>query len=147
VKGSAGLVCLLAAGAMLVGCSGRESAPSAGSSVVKETGSSVGGGTGSSVATENSASGTLEMVGGPAPGSPRPVPGTVMFRSTGAVGRTYSATAGADGHFELGLPPGSYMVTGRSPLYVQGLIDCQAGAPVMVSGAVMAPVLVTCQVR
>jgi hypothetical protein len=43
------------------------------------------------------------------------------------------ATAGRDGRFKLSLPPGSYRVTGRSPLVQSGQMMCAAAAELHVS--------------
>jgi hypothetical protein len=68
--------------------------------------------------------GRFVRVGGPAPGSPFPLPGTIIARAAG--GETFTATAGRDGRFTLSLPPGSYRVTGRSPLMQSGRMICAA---------------------
>jgi hypothetical protein len=75
--------------------------------------------------------GTLERVGGPAPGAPYPLPGTITARAT--TGETFTATAGRQGHFKLSLPPGSYRVTGRSPLMQGGQMVCAATAELRVT--------------
>jgi hypothetical protein len=70
-------------------------------------------------------------VGGPAPGSPVPLPGTITARA--ATGRTFTATAGRDGRFTLSLPPGAYRVTGRSPLIQSGRTACPAAVDLHVT--------------
>lgn len=82
--------------------------------------------------------GTLEAVGGP-PGPPRPVPGQV---TASGGGHTYSTAVGETGHYSLSLPPGTYTVAGRSPLYEDGAAECQAQGPVTVrtSGSITADV-------
>jgi Polysaccharide lyase family 4, domain II len=57
--------------------------------------------------------GLLVRVGGPAPGSPVPLPGTVAARN--AAGAQFTATTGKNGRFRLSLPPGTYRLTGHSP--------------------------------
>ena len=57
--------------------------------------------------------GLLVRVGGPAPGSPVPLPGTVVAQT--AVGEQFTTTTGKDGRFQLSLPPGTYRLTGHSP--------------------------------
>ena len=57
--------------------------------------------------------GLLVRVGGPAPGSPVPLPGTVVAKN--AVGGQFTTTTGKDGRFQLSLPPGTYRLTGHSP--------------------------------
>jgi hypothetical protein len=75
--------------------------------------------------------GSFVRVGGPAPGSPFPLPGTITARAvTGAV---FTATAGQNGHFTLSLPAGSYHVTGRSPLMQSGQMICAATAELRVT--------------
>lgn len=57
--------------------------------------------------------GLLVRVGGPAPGSPVPLPGTVVARSPAAA--QFTTTTGKNGRFQLSLPPGTYRLTGHSP--------------------------------
>jgi len=75
--------------------------------------------------------GRFVRVGGPAPGSPFPLPGTISARA--ATGEVVTATAGPDGRFKLSLPPGSYRVTGRSPLMQSGQMICAATAELHIS--------------
>jgi hypothetical protein len=89
--------------------------------------------------------GTFERVGGPAPGAPFPLPGTITART--ATGQTFTATAGQGGRFKLSLPPGSYQVTGRSPLIDSGQAPCPATAKLRVSrGQPARSVTVICSV-
>ena len=48
-------------------------------------------------------------------------------------GATVTVTAGRDGRFELSLPPGTYRVTGRSPLIKAWQMICVATAQLHVS--------------
>jgi hypothetical protein len=66
--------------------------------------------------------GHLSAVGGPAPGSRRPLSGEVT-----ATGRNVTRTVqiGTDGSFSLTLPPGSYTLTGHSPDYGSGTAVCR----------------------
>jgi hypothetical protein len=57
--------------------------------------------------------GLFVRVGGPPPGSPVPLPGTVVARN--AAGGQFTTTTGKDGRFQLSLPPGTYRLTGHSP--------------------------------
>lgn len=66
--------------------------------------------------------------GGPAPGSPVPLPGTITARS--ARGDDITVDVGANGRFRLSLPPGTYHLTGRSPL-VAGV--CRATGTVVLT--------------
>ncbi len=76
--------------------------------------------------------GRLVRVGGPAPGSPVPFPGTIEARDT--AGQRFTVTAGNDGRFRLRLPPGTYRLTGRSPLMGSGTMICSAGRPLHLTG-------------
>src|SRR5258707_7207774 len=57
--------------------------------------------------------GLLVRVGGPAPGSPVPLPGTVV--AWNAAGEQFTNTTGKNGRFQLSLPPDTYRLTGHSP--------------------------------
>ena len=91
--------------------------------------------------------GRLVAVGGPAPGSPRPLAGTVSF--TGPEAK--SVSVGKDGAFQISLPPGTYKVQGHSPLYGGGTYTCspmnphpRPGETVVREGAATS-VLVVCE--
>lgn len=90
--------------------------------------------------------GTFERVGGLAPGAPHPLPGTITARTT--TGETFTATADDKGHFKLSLPPGSYRVTGRSPLVQSGQMVCAASAELRVTHRPSSgTVTVVCSIR
>ena len=78
--------------------------------------------------------GTLVESGGPAPGAPKPISGTVAIRSgTTADGSVVAtAAASADGRFQVSLGPGVYVFTADSPL-VSGL-PCISTAPLVLPG-------------
>lgn len=80
------------------------------------------------VASSSTLKGQLAWVGGPAPGSPVPHPGTIHVVNTDdSVDQT--AQADADGAWELYLPPGTYTVRATSPGYgsAHGTVDgCSA---------------------
>jgi hypothetical protein len=88
------------------------------------------------VATNPSGSGqlagALEAAGGPAPGSPGPLPGTVFVWSVRSGKLVATTTVGTQGTFSVTVPAGSYRVTGRSPLYESGNADC-IGTPATVT--------------
>ena len=89
--------------------------------------------------------GTFVRVGGPAPGSPVSLPGTITARA--GTGQTFTATAGPNGRFTLSLPPGSYRVTGRSPLMQSGQMICAATADLRVThGKPASSITVVCSV-
>jgi hypothetical protein len=99
----------------------------------------------SSPAYQQAVSGTFMRVGGPAPGSPVPLSGTITARAD--TGQTFTASAGQNGSFTLSLPPGSYHVTGRSPLIQSGQSACPATAELrVIRGKSAAPVSVVCSV-
>jgi hypothetical protein len=81
--------------------------------------------------TQPTVTGKFVRVGGPAPGSPVPLPGTITARA--ATGQTFTARAGSNGRFTLSLPPGTYRVSGRSPLIQSGQMVCGATALLRVS--------------
>lgn len=74
-------------------------------------------------------SGHLYVVGGPAPGLQRPIPGTVVAQRPGG---SYAVTVGSDGEYTMQLPPGTYTVTGTSSHYNGGSGDCPASGEVTV---------------
>lgn len=89
--------------------------------------------------------GKFVRIGGPAPGSPVPLPGTITARP--AAGQAVTARVGQDGRFTLSLPPGIYRVTGRSALMQSGQMICTATAQVHVSrGKPARPVTVVCSI-
>jgi hypothetical protein len=89
--------------------------------------------------------GKFVRVGGPAPGSAFPLPGTITARA--ASGQAFTATSARDGRFTLRLPPGSYRVTGRSPLMQSGQMICAATAELHVIRSQPAqPVTVVCSI-
>jgi hypothetical protein len=90
--------------------------------------------------------GTLLRVGGPAPGTPVPLTGTVS--AVDAAGGRFTATAGRGGTFRLALPPGTYRLAGHSPLIDSGAGACTAPRPLHVTGGEPVPhVRVYCQIR
>jgi len=59
--------------------------------------------------------------------------------------QTYTSTAGAHGVYSINVPPGTYTVTGRSPLYQSGDVDCETLAPVAATSASTVVVNVGCE--
>jgi hypothetical protein len=94
-------------------------------------------------AVSGTVTGILEAVGGAAPGTPRPLVGTVSIH--GARGTTITAKTGSDGRFSVRVAAGSYTVTGRSPLYQGGKANCTASGSITVTGGATKRVLVACQ--
>ena len=72
-------------------------------------------------------SGELVAVGGPA-SVRQPLPGTVRISGEGHE-FTYRVLPSADGSFSVEVPTGTYVVTGRSPLYEGGRVDCRIAQP------------------
>jgi hypothetical protein len=60
--------------------------------------------------------GVLQLSGGPAPGTARPVSGTATIVATGGLSRTVAV--GSNGRFSLRVAIGSYAITGRTPDFV-----------------------------
>ncbi|MDX6243077.1 MAG: hypothetical protein QOE76_800 [Frankiales bacterium] len=89
--------------------------------------------------------GTLQMVGGPAPGLVINVPGTVVFRSSNGV--TVTAQAAQDGTFTAAVPPGRYTVTGTSPNYNGNVGTCGGNTVTIPDAVPAAAVHVTCQMK
>ena len=67
--------------------------------------------------------GRLLAVGGPAPGTARPLPGTVIVRTPTS---EISVPVGNDGRYSAEVPPGRYEIEGHSPLYGSGKYLCRA---------------------
>ncbi len=91
----------------------------------------------------------LNQVGGPAPGPPVPLPGTVIATSTNSA--RCSVRVGADGVARVALRPGVYRVTGRSPQSGDGKYVCTSPQPLTVfdPGSVTDPTSITveCSVK
>jgi len=91
---------------------------------------------------DGTVAGHLYGVGGPAPGLPRPWPGTVTV--TGPGGQR-QVSVGASGSYSVMVPPGTYTVAGRSPLYESGAALCRAAGRVTVTSGHTAKADVLCQ--
>ena len=81
---------------------------------------------------EETVTGSFVAVGGPAPGSPRPLPGQVTAQNS--AGHKFTVTVGKSGKFVLWLPAGLYRLTGRSPMFSVNGVEgtCAADQPVRV---------------
>jgi len=86
---------------------------------------------------------TLSGVGS-RPGPPRPWPGVVYVKGSS---RSFTQSVGVSGQVTLGLPPGTYTVTGRSPRYQDGLADCRAEHVANVVPGRTTTVAVYCRMR
>ena len=92
-----------------------------------------GHGTVAGNAVPGAVSGSLLRVGGPAPGAPVPLTGQVV--ATNSAGTRFTATVGGNGRYRLTLSPGTYQVTGHSPMvYSNGAqMLCTAARPVHIT--------------
>jgi hypothetical protein len=91
--------------------------------------------------------GTLVSVGGPAPGSPVPLPGHVT-----AIGRdgdrVRTVTVSKSGKFTMRLAAGTYRFTGTSPRIDSGHLACRATHRIHVLGTLpVSGVEVECSIR
>lgn len=94
---------------------------------------------------EQVVTGKFVRVGGPPPGSPFPLPGTIT--AWAVTGQTFTATANRNERFTLLLPPGPYHVTGRSPLMQSGQMICGATTGLRVArGKAPGRVTVVCSI-
>jgi len=94
---------------------------------------------------EGTATGLLEMTGGPHGSDARPTSGTVTF--IGSAGHEVTTSASADGSFRATLTPGKYTVTGTSPNFDAGRRECVADAPIRVHAGEGISVNVICHRR
>ncbi len=88
--------------------------------------------------------GHLYGVGGPAPGLPRPLPGTVTVTGPGV---HRDIPVGVSGSYSVKVPAGSYTVVGHSPLYGSGTGVCRAERVATVTSGHSTEVDVLCQMR
>jgi hypothetical protein len=89
--------------------------------------------------------GSLEAVGGPGPGTPRPLNGSLALRDSD--GTVFTATTTSDGVFLVRVPTGTYAITGRSPGYESGNVDCISSGPATVTVGATIHVVVVCSER
>ncbi len=95
---------------------------------------------------DGTAAGIFIRVGGPAPGAPVPLPGTVTATAANG-GATVSVSVGKDGKFRISLPPGSYRFTATSPLMQSGKMTCSAAQPATIrSGKTTSGIKVVCSI-
>ncbi len=85
--------------------------------------------------------GHFYRVGGPPPGLPSPMPGTIYVS-----GEESPVTAGPDGSFSAVVPVGTYTLSGRSPQINDGNDLCYARRSVTVRADAVAKVDVICDV-
>jgi hypothetical protein len=88
--------------------------------------------------------GRLIMVGGPAPGAPSAVSGTVVL--SGGVSADHR-DVGPDGTFRFSPPPGRYRLTGTSPSYGSGIYPCRANGRPHVQANQTTRADVVCELR
>lgn len=93
--------------------------------------------------------GRLQMAGGPAPGTPRPITGDItVHRGTTTDGQIVATgKADSNGRFVIDVATGSYTLTGTSPMIQDGQALCRAETPVTVaSGQTITDANVTCSI-
>jgi hypothetical protein len=95
--------------------------------------------------TTGKAVGTLQEVGGPAPGLNHQIPGTVVATYVGI--RWGQAKTTASQPFSMTLLAGTYRFTGTSPLINSGQSQCSAATPIVVVGGKTTRVEVVCTIR
>ena len=100
---------------------------------------------GATTAATGVVQGTLQAVGGPGPGTARPLKGSVTLRDSD--GTVVTATVGSDGGFLARVPTGTYTVTGRSPAYENGHVDCVSSGPATLTVGTTIRVVVVCSER
>jgi hypothetical protein len=90
------------------------------------------------------ATGHLLIVGGPFPGSPRPLGfGSVSFSGAAQI----TVRVGQDGSFSASLPQGTYAVVGRSKEFGSGAYPCHASRPIQVLSEEATRIDVYCNAR
>jgi hypothetical protein len=100
-------------------------------------------------APDGTIEGRLVRVGGPSPGSPVGLPGSVVANQA-LGGRGYPTTTGPTGTFKLSVPTGPYTLTGFSPKVLSDgePLPCSAEGPVIVGpGRTTSGVLVDCSIK
>jgi hypothetical protein len=88
--------------------------------------------------------GVLEAVGGPAPGTPRPMSRRAYLQETHGATKI-SVFVASNGKFSTTVPAGSYKVWGRSPQFNGGKVLCNAAGSIRVRRAKITHALVMCQ--
>lgn len=111
--------------------------------------------TGQDQAATGTVTGTLVRVGGPVrlgttdPAASRvPLPGRVV--AVGTDGSRYTAAVDQSGHYTISLPPGTYQLTGHSPLVRSDDVEmqCRAAHAVQVTaGTTTTGIDVICSIR
>ena len=97
--------------------------------------------------------GVLQIIGGSANAPNKPIAGTVSAARVVTVDPgalpSCTTTVGPNGQYTMTLPNGEYYLTGRSPLFHSGMVDCTADGPVDVgvTGSNQPPVSVRCDAR
>ena len=93
-----------------------------------------------------SITGVFEEVGGPPPGSPRPLSGIVEL--TSATGKHVFIGTGKDGSIKAHVAVGTYKVTGRSPKIEGNIMEtvCTSPVPVVVRAGHRTHFTVACNV-
>jgi hypothetical protein len=132
------LICLTLAAACLAGLAAACSSPR------PAAGPSAAGSSAAASPAAGTLAGHLYGVGGPAPGAPRPWPGTVTLTGPGV---HRDIQVGVSGSFSVLVPAGTYTVAGRSPRYGSGAAVCRAAGPATVTAGHRTRADVLCQLK
>jgi hypothetical protein len=98
-------------------------------------------------APDGAVRGHLLFVGGPAPGRPHGIAGTLTLtqRITQTDLITRHITVDQSGSYSASIPPGRWWVQGRSPAFGSGKYPCRANSVVVVAPDLTTKVNVYCQ--
>jgi hypothetical protein len=91
--------------------------------------------------------GVLRMTGGPSGVTGPGAPGRVSFVGPGRPGSRLDTPTKSDGTFDVALIPGTYQVTGHSPLYNGDEGVCRTQDDVVVASRSNDVVIVACEPR
>ena len=96
--------------------------------------------------TTGTITGHLYRVGGPPPGRPTPMPGTIDVTGQGTGAENTSVRVGPDGFYSIVVPVGTYSLNGRSPLIDDGATSCHGSHNVTLQEGVTAKMDVICDI-
>jgi hypothetical protein len=105
-----------------------------------------GSATSCSTATpKGTATGTLQLEGGPAGAATEPVPGSVDITPTGAGTAVHTEITGTDGKFEVSLKAGTYTFVGHSPMFGDNAAPCSGPSDLSLAKSQTVTVTIICQ--
>ena len=91
--------------------------------------------------------GRLVALGGPDPGTTRPLDGSVKLTRQPGIDPPIEIEVGTDGRFSRSLPPGTYRALGHSPHYGDNRPACFAADTVRVPAGGRVEIEVVCPLR